>query len=151
VKTSRSSSNIRLTQDGPQNYRFTDIDVILENPLEFITSVAVLEIKYFFNYSTDSLQRYLFTLQDFNWTSADEQSVTVSFDRPNWSLNLNYKKDCELPDYFGFACGNICPKPATAQECYICDPVNGTKICCDNPDYDPNTCYRRGSNPPRKL
>lgn len=58
-----------------------------------------MELTWFFNNSKDDqMQREIFTLQlaDWNETLANEQSVNLTFNRPNW-YNFFLKMYCQKP------------------------------------------------------
>lgn len=137
-KVERSTTTVDLYSDGYNRYRLDDVLFLLENPLSFIRSTAIIKITWVFdNKTSDTMQHDLFTLQNITWTTADDQYLNISLSRPAWYLALSYRKGCARGDYFAFDCSIYCPKPITTIECYNCNNVTGRKECCRQPEYDP--------------
>ncbi|KAI6201491.1 hypothetical protein M3Y96_00847500 [Aphelenchoides besseyi] len=152
TQLNRSTRTVQLFTDGPQQHSFPAVYFTLQNPLDFIHAIAIAGLKFFSNGTQNEITQDLFVIQSYNWSTPGLQFINTTFDqRQSWYINMKYQKQCAIDSYYGFSCNVQCPKPITAVECYDCNPVNGTKTCCKDPDYDQNTCYRHGANHTRPL
>ncbi|CAD5217229.1 unnamed protein product [Bursaphelenchus okinawaensis] len=149
----RATNSCALMDTGKEiTCRIEQISFMIANPVDAIVISATPSIEYFDNGAPNEImdEITLFTMAKttFNETAPTKVSTKIG---KEWPITLTYRKACNRDHSYGFQCNVVCLQQREG-ECYECNPVNGSKICCNDPDVDQDTClYKNGAIPPPRT